>query len=53
MAASSFSTFYEYFLHTKTLAYALMFVTLPAFVVYWKYVLFPCDKKSCDDKKCH
>ena len=46
MAAGSFSTFYEYFLFTKTWAYGLMFVTLPAFVVYWNYVLFPCKKKD-------
>ena len=50
MAAGSFSTFYEYFLYTKTWAYGLMFVTLPAFVAYWNLVLYPCCKK--DGEKC-
>lgn len=44
MAAGTFSTFYDYFLYTKTWAYALIFVALPAFAVFWRYVLFPCDK---------
>ncbi len=39
-AESSFSTFYEYFLYTKTWAYGLMFVTLPAFTFYWYCILF-------------
>ncbi len=50
MAAGGFTTFYDYFLYTKSWAYALMFVTLPAFVVFWNFVLFPCkkeDAKSC------
>lgn len=47
MAAGSFPTFYDYFLFTKTWAYGLMFVTLPAFVWYWNVILFPCDKKKC------
>lgn len=46
MAAGSFATFYDYFLFTKTWAYGLMFVTLPAFVVYWNCILFPCEKKD-------
>lgn len=44
MAAGNFSTFYDYFLFTKSWAYVLMFITLPAFVAYWNFVLFP-DKK--------
>ncbi len=48
MAASSFTTFYEYFLYTKTWAYGLMFITLPAFTAYWCFVLFPCKKGECD-----
>ncbi len=48
MAAGEFSTFYQYFLTTKTWAYGLMFVTLPAFVVYWNCILFPCKKDECD-----
>jgi len=39
-----FSTFYEYFLYTKSWAYVLMFVTIPVFIGFWSYVLFP-DKK--------
>ncbi len=49
MAAETFSTFYEYFLYTKTWAYGLMFVTLPAFVAFWCLVLFPCKKGQCHD----
>lgn len=41
----NFSTFYEYFLYTKTWAYALMFITLPAFVAFWSLVLFPDSKR--------
>ncbi len=52
MAAGGFSTFYEYFLFTKTWAYALMFVTLPAFVVYWNFVLFPCKKEEKESECC-
>ncbi len=48
MAAGGFTTFYEYFLYTKTWAYALMFITLPAFTAYWCFVLFPCKKGECD-----
>ncbi len=47
-AESSFSTFYEYFLYTKTWAYGLMFVTLPAFTIFWYCILFPCKKGECD-----
>ncbi len=50
MAASSFSTFYEYFLFTKTWAYGLMFVTLPAFTAFWLFVLYPCKKDGECDK---
>lgn len=61
MAAGSFATFYDYFLFTKSWAYVLMFITLPAFVAYWNYVLFP-DKKRfalkdeddcCEDTEKH
>lgn len=48
MAAGSFATFYDYFLFTKTWAYGLMFVTLPAFVAYWNLVLYPCKKEDCE-----
>lgn len=55
MAAGNFSTFYEYFLFTKTWAYGLMFLTLPAFVAYWNFFLYP-DKKRFslknDDDEC-
>lgn len=47
MAAGSFATFYDYFLFTKTWAYGLMFVTLPAFFIFWNVVLFPCKKGEC------
>ncbi len=54
MAAGSFSSFYEYFLYTKTWAYGLMFVALPAFTAYWCFVLYPCKKdKKCDDSHEH
>lgn len=51
MAAGSFATFYDYFLFTKTWAYGLMFITLPAFVAYWNIVLFPCKKEDCECSK--
>ncbi len=53
MAAGGFATFYDYFLFTKSWAYLLMFVTLPAFVAYWNYILYPCackDKEECAEK---
>ena len=51
MATESFPTFYSYFLFTKTWAYGLMFITLPAFVAYWNLVLFP-DKVDDAGKQC-
>lgn len=51
MATESFPTFYSYFLFTKTWAYGLMFITLPAFVAYWNLVLFP-DKEDDAGKQC-
>lgn len=39
-----FHTFYDYFLYTKSWAYAMMFVVLPLYVVYWNFVLFPKKK---------
>ena len=47
MATESFPTFYSYFLYTKTWAYALMFLTLPAFVAFWNHILYP-DRKEGD-----
>lgn len=41
-----FATFYSYFLYTKCWAYILMFITLPVFVMFWNYVLFPMKEKN-------
>lgn len=40
-----FNIFYDYFLFTKSLAYLMMFFTLPYYVFYWNTVLYPYDKK--------
>ncbi len=50
-----FATFYEYFLTTKSWAYLLMFVTLPAFVCYWNFILYPLKQNPftyADDCPC-
>ncbi len=36
-----FDTFYQYFIYSKNWAYLLMFITLPAFVVFWNTILYP------------
>jgi hypothetical protein len=40
-----FSTFYEYFLYTKSWAYIMMLIVLPVYVLYWNFVLYP-EKKQ-------
>lgn len=46
-----FHTFYDYFLFTKSWAYAMMFVVLPLYVLYWNFVLFPEKKKGNNSPK--
>ena len=46
-----FHTFYDYFLFTKSWAYAMMFVVLPLYVLYWNFVLFPDKKKGNNSPK--
>lgn len=45
-----FPTFYNYFLYTKNLAYIMMFIVLPLYVLYWNLVLYPAKKKGKKDK---
>lgn len=46
-----FHTFYDYFLFTKSWAYVMMFIVLPAYVLYWNFVLFPERKKRNNSPK--
>lgn len=41
-----FPTFYSYFLYTKNLAYIMMFIVLPVYVIYWNLILFRGGKKN-------
>ena len=45
-----FPIFYDYFLFTKSLAYIMMFVVLPLYVLYWNTVLYPIKKKRNNTK---
>ena len=36
-----FDTFYQYFIYSRNWAYLLMFIALPAFVVFWNTILYP------------
>lgn len=48
-----FSTFYQYFLYTKTWAYIMMFLTLPIYVLFWNFVLNPDKKKGKSSPPSH
>lgn len=41
-----FDTFYQFFIYSKNWAYILMFITLPAFVVFWNTLLYPTKDKD-------